>query len=365
MSSILDALNKLEQEKAARQTEISPDDAPASPEEAAAELISESSYRSSAPRTTLAWAPVMAAAILGVAITSAAVIIAISLAATSTQTVAALPAVEAETPLVHTYSVPLVLDTGAATEEASTSASEMDNASLASVPSPVPAPATLPEPALRPAQTKPAPPAPEPVKIVEPVSAPVQTLPPPAKSTPEPRIPAQAPVTVPAAEPVIAAVPKPVEPSRPVSEFVETQQEALPDVATLMRQVEPAPAAPVEKRPALVLAQAPPRPAANTAPPIAVPPPAARTASGPVDLSNLPRLSVHDREYLGLDNIRLNVLRPADKDQPDALAIINLKKVYVGEMIPGTRARLIAVDSGAIGIEVEGDGDQKRFRIPR
>ena len=54
-----------------------------------------------------------------------------------------------------------------------------------------------------------------------------------------------------------------------------------------------------------------------------------------MNIDALPRLSSQDRENLGLNNLQLNVLRPADKNQPDALAIINLKKVYVGEMIPG------------------------------
>ena len=82
-------------------------------------------------------------------------------------------------------------------------------------------------------------------------------------------------------------------------------------------------------------------------------------------MKNLPRLSMHEREMLGLDNIRLNVLRPADKQQPDALAIINLKKVYVGEVIPGTPARLIAVESNAIGVEVQSGGATKQYQIPR
>lgn len=84
-----------------------------------------------------------------------------------------------------------------------------------------------------------------------------------------------------------------------------------------------------------------------------------------MDFDSLPRLSSQERAGLGLDGLRLNVLRPAGKDQPDALAIINLKKVYVGESIPGTRARLIAVEPAGIAIEIESEGMNKRFRIPR
>lgn len=82
-----------------------------------------------------------------------------------------------------------------------------------------------------------------------------------------------------------------------------------------------------------------------------------------MEVDALPRLSAHDRARLGLDNLRLNVLREADSDQPEGMAIINLKKVYVGETIPGTRARLIGVQATGIAIEME--DSRERFRIPR
>lgn len=82
-----------------------------------------------------------------------------------------------------------------------------------------------------------------------------------------------------------------------------------------------------------------------------------------MDIDSLPRLSANDRSRYGLDNLRLNVLRAADRDQPEGMAIINLKKVYVGEIIPGTRARLIAVEATGIGIEIE--DTRERYRIPR
>ncbi len=79
------------------------------------------------------------------------------------------------------------------------------------------------------------------------------------------------------------------------------------------------------------------------------------------DVNALPRLGQNERERLGMIELRLNVLREASASQPEGLAIINLKKVYVGEMIPGTSARLIAVQSRAIAIEVEGTGE--RFKV--
>jgi hypothetical protein len=79
------------------------------------------------------------------------------------------------------------------------------------------------------------------------------------------------------------------------------------------------------------------------------------------DINTLPRLGQTERERLGLGDLRLNVLREASPSQPEGLAIINLKKVFVGEMIPGTNARLIAVRTRAVAIEIEGTGE--RFKV--
>ena len=98
--------------------------------------------------------------------------------------------------------------------------------------------------------------------------------------------------------------------------------------------------------------------------PQTIPPPQPRAQrTTEVDVDALPRLSANDRGRLGLDNLRLNVLREADSEQPEGMAIINLKKVYIGEMIPGTRARLIGVQSTGIGIEME--DSRERYRISR
>jgi len=97
--------------------------------------------------------------------------------------------------------------------------------------------------------------------------------------------------------------------------------------------------------------------------PVSSLPPQPRQTSQAISVENLPRLSANEKAKLGLEDIRLNVLREASKDQPEAMAIINLKKVYVGELIPGTRVRLIAVEASGIGIEVE--GTRERYRVPR
>ena len=79
------------------------------------------------------------------------------------------------------------------------------------------------------------------------------------------------------------------------------------------------------------------------------------------EINALPRLGERERSRHGLTELRLNVLRVATPTQPEPSAIINLKKVYVGEVIPDTRARLIGVQSRSIAIEIEGTGE--RYRV--
>ncbi len=82
-----------------------------------------------------------------------------------------------------------------------------------------------------------------------------------------------------------------------------------------------------------------------------------------VDMTKLPVLKTSDRVRLGLDSMQLNVLREAGPKNPHGLAIINLTKVYVGEMIPGSSVRLIDVKTHGIAIEVVGSGE--RYYVPR
>ncbi|HOV33101.1 MAG TPA: hypothetical protein PLX23_07045 [Candidatus Hydrogenedens sp.] len=83
----------------------------------------------------------------------------------------------------------------------------------------------------------------------------------------------------------------------------------------------------------------------------------------PIDMTKLPVLKTSDRVRLGLDTMQLNVLREAGPKNPHGLAIINLTKVYVGEMIPGTSVRLLDVKTYGIAIEVVGSGE--RYYVPR
>lgn len=83
----------------------------------------------------------------------------------------------------------------------------------------------------------------------------------------------------------------------------------------------------------------------------------------PVNIQTLPVMKTSDKIRLGLDRLQLNVLREASAKNPYALAIINLNKVYVGEIIPGTSVRLIDVKTHGIAVEVLGTGE--RYYLPR
>jgi hypothetical protein len=98
------------------------------------------------------------------------------------------------------------------------------------------------------------------------------------------------------------------------------------------------------------------------APEAAKTPPPADAPALDIDYSKLPVLTQAIRKKLDLDELRINMLRPVDKTRPYASALINLNTVYVGEAIPRTRARLVAVDE-LKGIVIEFDGSKERFYV--
>ncbi len=82
-----------------------------------------------------------------------------------------------------------------------------------------------------------------------------------------------------------------------------------------------------------------------------------------VDPRTLPRLRESHCERMGIRELQINMLQPKSKTRPYPSAIINLNKVYVGERIPRTSARLIAVD-GLDGIAIEIENTKKRYYVP-
>jgi hypothetical protein len=72
----------------------------------------------------------------------------------------------------------------------------------------------------------------------------------------------------------------------------------------------------------------------------------------PKDIRDLPPLRSAERARFGLESLKINMLREPSKNRPRGSVIINLKKVYLDERIPGTSARLVGVVSHGIALEV-------------
>ena len=74
----------------------------------------------------------------------------------------------------------------------------------------------------------------------------------------------------------------------------------------------------------------------------------------PVPLNKLPVLTPSEETRLGLPSITINTVAAPNERQPRPAALVNYSLVYLGETVPGTNARLFAVDVLGIGLEVNG-----------
>ena len=197
-----------------------------------------------------------------------------------------------------------------------------------------------------------------------------------ANNTPEPTTPAVA--TTPAEE---TPAPEPTAPeATPPASTPEVQTSVKPEEPVVVAQATPPPAqpaptqanptspapepAPVVEKPAPVQTYTPP-PAKPRPRPIPSPAPVVVSEvprnAAPVVIEELPILRAADVTRLGLDDITINLLRPPGDRRPIGLAIINLDKVYVGDKIPGTSARLIGVSIEGIAVESTTSGAQYFF----
>ncbi|MFO7974679.1 MAG: hypothetical protein R6V12_08595 [Candidatus Hydrogenedentota bacterium] len=86
-----------------------------------------------------------------------------------------------------------------------------------------------------------------------------------------------------------------------------------------------------------------------------------RVASGEVDIMELPELTEAVRRRLGLPEITVNVVGRPSKYRPQPSAMINFNRVVLNEFIPGTNAKLIGVSLHGIGIAV----GQERYFVPK
>lgn len=194
-----------------------------------------------------------------------------------------------------------------------------------------------------------------PVQPVEPKPELTPPVPPPAeKNVEKPAVaveirPAEAAAVNPEAKPepeVVAEVKAPSEPEPLVKPEDKAVTEEKPATAK-----EPKPEPVVEP---LVLAK-------TTAPTVVAPQP--RVQPGPIDVKMLPPLRNSDKPLYGLENVQLNMLRPASKNRPYASAIINLQPVEIGEVISGSIAILIAVEKDAVAIEIQDSGERFQVRF--
>ena len=349
MSSILDALNKVEEDRNARAASEDDADVPFVPEAAADALLNSPKKRRRAARRSpqYNWKPFvyagggLAVIVLIVGLSAGVALLvgrgnhsgAVAVAAAKPAEKASVQMAATEspkTPAPEPQTSPVPVDVQAVKPV------EMPHETgLVPVGAKSEAKAVSPEPKPKPEEK--AVPQPE----APPVPAPaVETK----ASEPEPvKVVAEKPAPKPADAPVKlakAAPPPAEEPTTPLPSL-----EAIERARTVVTEAKPSATVPMHDSPTSF---APGRAAEKRVPLVE-------------DVDALPRLGQTERERLGLGEMRLNVLREASASQPEGLAIINLKKVYVGEMIPGTNARLIAVRTRAIAIEIDGTGE--RFKV--
>lgn len=408
MSSILDALNKLEEERNRQlreeQAAEEKEEAPFEPEEAAAKLLA---YEPLSGKRVVARRPAAGGRSLSGWFTAGISLLALAAVASSAIAVVLAYQVSRQQPAPReAYTVPVVIEAPGHTAQPTAGTAKP-------APGETPAPRTVPVAKATPRQSVPAEPAKAGVSTPEPVQAPEKPSQPAGsagRAEPTPKESVAKPVPV-QPEPPRAAEPKPQEPMSdpaespvdavpPDAAVAEGDQAGEPPVVGRAASAEPditvAPTEPVKVAQATQSgdketdaragdgltppATLPENPPVVAPPPLPVNPPAAlrapvastadpapaRKSAGFVDpevVNALPRLTLADQERYGLGELRLNVLREAGPGNPDPVAIINLKKVYLGERIPGTRARLVGISSRAIAIEIEDTG--ARFRVSR
>ncbi len=355
MSSILDALKKLELEKAQASQDVA-----LTPVTAEQELIS---HRTMHERLTIRMSPTTA--IAAVAIFSLVlVLLSVGLSAVllrdpalakrpaAVKTAAVSPAVQPAAPAPTLPPAPAVIPPAV---------------SRANVDRP---PAKTPDkPASAPVETAKAPPA-----ITPPVSDPVPVVkdsdqqPKTAATETEPtkKEPAPAPAPEPVPEPAVETEakasttdtpPVPLPPAVqvakiPAVEESEVKTEALPDWPDLAKAVKPQ--AEESSTPPIPRHVAPPRDEAegqpSTEPPV--------RAAVPQSIKELPILSPGIKMRYGLDKLRVNMVKPISPSNPYGQAVINMIPTYEGDPILNTTAKLIKVESHGVAIEIMSTGDR-------
>ncbi|MBX3180435.1 MAG: hypothetical protein KF886_24055 [Candidatus Hydrogenedentes bacterium] len=83
----------------------------------------------------------------------------------------------------------------------------------------------------------------------------------------------------------------------------------------------------------------------------------------PEDIRSLPMLSRSEKAQYRLDTLKFNMLNEANAQRPMGSAVINLEKIFIGETLPGTNAKLIDVRNHGIAVEIQ--STRQQYYIPR
>lgn len=305
MSSILDALNKLEQEQA--QVELEEEiERDIDPRQAARELVDGLPSPARGMRLT------PAALLLGGAILMV-LMVGVSIGVTMIILGGSQPAPE---PGAQDRVAADVAVAAPAVEKAPVPAPDPERESAAAVVAPAAeAPPIEPEPGPAPVEQ-----TPRGIQEVPPVSA------------------RQAAAAAPRPEPERMIQPSPA-PVEPVAIEPVKAPERAPAVEPVLEEPEPEPA--VEPRP---FATARREPVARPKPEPAV-----------EDIRQLPPLSRSVEQRYGADPVLINMISPASASRPYAYAIINRIKVTVGDYIGSSRLKLVEVENHGIAVEAAGE----------
>jgi len=351
MSSILDALNKLEQEKAqaARENEENELD----PAITAHDLVGRSMLRD---RVTLRVTP--AALMLSVgalAVTLAVVVIAAAMIFSRASAKPAEQTAAAQVPMVQAPApspAPAVIETTPPVEPPAAAADAPAVATAApDIPATSDAPPASTEPAAQPL------PSPQPTSFVppaQPAVVPQTAAPSPTVIARQPEPKAEAPAML---EPEVIPPPK-ESPSEPVA--------AAPKPAVS----EPAPRTRV--------AAAPPLVDEDDLPPRRTPPAPKATAPAQQDvaLDRLPLFTPVDQMRYGFERLTINMMKPADATTPQGSAILsftetspdgsklsNRMRFFEGQRIQQSPLRMFKVEDGRVGIEDVRTGDRYQLKF--
>lgn len=320
MSSILDALNKLENEKeqARAQAELNPADI--DPAAAADELLGIDSNAREPMTLRLSPMILLGSALLFIALTIGTVVATVSFLvkpAPDPQAIASTPA----EPSPESEPVPAPTEPKPSPEPDAAIAAVDDGAEESTDATPA---VVDPEPQ----------PAPEPV-AQEPVSA-----------NPAPSVQERQPDTV--------AAPQPTE----APEQKETALAQIPPDLLTTATNEPVNSSPSTLNPPS--SQQPRKVLSNTiAPePVAAEPVSNPQVAIPENIQTFPPFTVELQHRHGLSDFKVNMLNPESETNPYGSAIINRTKVFESSYINGSRVRLYKVDRRGIAVEIASTGNK-------